>query len=241
MDKFRLNSKRVLLIAAALSAVSMVALLVPVAIQAYKEHRERISQEKYEQLSLNQIGLTPCEGNLFMRSYYDRVEQAMSHANPAEPDAKVMILESFGPESELRIYPSSISYAQLKKSIWWNPPVTEVDRNAVSSFVSDINPEVAAQLVELFRGEIQSARETSNEAGADGTSYFFTTKSNCARMWSPSPETRAGRLRELLNLLVQHSMSNDEKSRKDLEEVIKSQTKDLQKSETWLDKFLENF
>jgi hypothetical protein len=68
---------------------------------------------------------------------------------------------------------------------------------------SPLTPKLALQLSQLFGDRIATASDDP-VLGLDGTSYRFTAGS-CAETWSPDPETGAGRLVQLAELLSTHA------------------------------------
>ncbi len=168
--------------------------------------------------------------------YHAGVNRRIAAAVALQPSILLTTFPSFQTESGVRLVGVEIYFVEFQKQFWEESYVSDRDggghmdfskpKGAIRIHHAPVDASVAARIVRIYSKAIADARN-SGHGGLDGTSYVFSIPGGaCARAWSPEPETRNGRLVELLRRLENHAKF--------------STPMDLQESEKAIVRYLNN-
>lgn len=173
--------------------------------------------------------LEPCKSE-FEDDYYRGVDQIIDNAIGRQSQLSITTLPSFFAESGLRLVGNDIYFVQLRTSFWSNSFVMDGPGRGHNDFSSPhaativyraaLSPEIANRIKQLYGDAITGANK-SDRMGLDGVTYRFAIPAvGCAETWSPEPQSPAGHLVELLELLSAHAQLSKPRSMQRSEEAI---------------------
>lgn len=183
--------------------------------------------------------LAPCDD--YQQEYYDKVEATARAAMPAPAEFSVTIIPSFSPEWSVGVSagpePHVLTHVVFDQSVWATSWV-ETGRN-ITQDLSKANARatartatISADLYEALRlewDESIDAATPSRMLGVDGVTYYFRMPGRCASTWSPSPETRNGKLVGLVNALARLADSTGESAAPRDEDAVQNMLRDLRR------------
>lgn len=160
--------------------------------------------------------LEPCSEGVW--GYEERVEAIIDMATETTIDEALSLVRrpSFAPESGVRLDNGNQVHAVHFEKLLWAEGRRSLGALDFSStqvpvrhLQAPIAPELAERIRRTFSQAILSSRR-SEQFGLDGVSYSFTLPdAGCASAWSPEPESRSGRLVDLMKLLDVHANAPD--------------------------------
>ncbi|HTR00807.1 MAG TPA: hypothetical protein VMH83_12485 [Candidatus Acidoferrum sp.] len=158
--------------------------------------------------------LEPCTTYDFSRKYEERVASLTQGAMPGKYEFGVMVIPSFTPEWGVGISKEKesifLSYVVLNKSLWgasWvkaGSNLKQMDFSTIEILPKKVTVQINQAIYDGLRAEWErsiSSNRASQFGGLDGTTYNFKLLGQCGKAWSPKPETRNGKLVELVNEL----------------------------------------
>ncbi len=163
--------------------------------------------------SAAQNSLEPCReaGDPYHAAVNRIIDKAV--AKPAR--LQLTVFPSFETESGIRLVGSDVYFVEFQSSHWADSIVADGRGSYHMDFSkpkivtkvhrASLNAGVADRIQQVFTKAIVEAR-SPGEGGLDGVSYVFSTSSGqCGSAWSPGPQTRNGRLVQLMERLARHA------------------------------------
>jgi len=163
--------------------------------------------------------LEPCQGHL--AEYESRVEALSRGAMPGDVEFLVTVIPSFQPEWSVGVSADKghffLTHVVFQPSLWGSSQVQtgpntfgyDFQKSHVQTTATTVN--ISAELHEALRSEwdrsIAGARR-SEGIGLDGVTFKFQLSGRCGSAWSPDPETRNGKLIDLVTALALFADSN---------------------------------
>ncbi|MEO8670576.1 MAG: hypothetical protein ABI411_04615 [Tahibacter sp.] len=211
----KLSMKRIGVIA----APAIVALVVLIAYRFVRDRiqvrGEQIQKARSERLELYRMALEPCPA-------IDTAMMAEAWPALAPTEIAIDVEAAFSSGYGLRISGQSLQSYTGDNPFFDPPPAspTSSPENRPESLMRakkpleftpaiSLPPTLGEHLGRLLRSEIVEA-SAAHSSGADGEVYVFRYGKNCARTWSPLPETRAGKLTALVDALFQLSRASED-------------------------------
>jgi len=175
--------------------------------------------------------LEPCQGHL--AEYESRVEAISRAAMPGDVEFWVVVIPSFQPEWSVGVSADNghflLTHVAFQPSLWGSSLV----QSGPNTFDHDFSKphiqtkartaNISAGLHEALRAEwdrsIAGTRSTEG-IGLDGVTFKFQLSGRCGSAWSPSPETRNGKLVDLVTALALLAGSKEDASHATGEVVV---------------------
>jgi hypothetical protein len=167
--------------------------------------------------------LEPCQGHF--AEYESRVEALSRAAMPGDVEFLVTVIPSFKPEWSVGVSADKgrffLTHVVFQPSLWGSSLVQtgpntfgyDFQKPHVQTTATTAN--ISAGLHEALRSEwdrsIVGARP-SEGIGLDGVTFKFQLSGRCGSAWSPDPETRNGKLIDLVTALAFFADSKKDKS-----------------------------
>jgi hypothetical protein len=167
--------------------------------------------------------LEPCQA--YLAEYESRVEAISRAATPGDIELWVTVIPSFQPEWSVGVSADNgqflLTHVTFKPSLWGSSLV----RSGPNTFAYDFSKphiqttvttaKISAELHDALRSvwdsSIAGARSTEG-IGLDGTTFKFQLPGRCGSAWSPGPETRNGKLVDLVMALALVADSKEDAS-----------------------------
>jgi hypothetical protein len=157
--------------------------------------------------------LEPCQGHLV--EYESRVEALSRAAMPGDVEFFVTVIPSFQPEWSIGVSADKgqffLTHVAFQRSLWGSsqvqtgPNTFGYDFQKPHILTTTKTANISAELHEALRSEwdrsIAGARP-SKRIGLDGVMFKFQLSGRCGSAWSPDPETRNGKLINLVMALA---------------------------------------
>lgn len=170
--------------------------------------------------------LAPCGD--FLKGYENRVDAIAHGAMPGKVDFWVTVIPSFEPEWSIGVSTSGnqhfLTYVVFDRSLWhggWassGPNTMRHDSSSGHTKPKARTVPISQSLHQAIRSEwdrsIKSSRP-SEILGLDGISYNFKLPDQCAKAWSPEPNTRNNKLVALVESLRILAKGNAKSSKTD--------------------------
>jgi hypothetical protein len=165
--------------------------------------------------------LAPCHD--FLQEYERKVEAIAHEAMPGAVQFWVTVIPSFTPEWSVGVSVDAghylLTHVIFDQSLWhssWvetGPNTQTNDPSKGNAQAKGTTTSISAELYEALHSEwdasIKAARR-SDMLGLDGVTYNFRFPGECGSAWSPAPETRNGKLVELVDALARLADSEQE-------------------------------
>ena len=199
-----------LIVAAATSAVFITPILSHKRLVFDRERWENIEST----VSLDRMGLSVCRSEL---SY--RLDEPVTTLVAGSPRLSIDTMPSFENGSRILLIGTEVHLVLLYTPLSGvppPPPKRSPTRNSSSPesevfpsfkaqvFQAPLSPGTALELSQLFSSHISSSG-IARRSGLDGVTFVFRAGGHCAETWSPRPETGAGRLARIGDLLSRHA------------------------------------
>ena len=175
--------------------------------------------------------LEPCRGHL--AEYESRVEALSRAAMVGDVEFLVTVIPSFQPEWSVGVSADKghffLTHVVFQPSLWASSQVQtgpntfgyDFQKPHVQTTAKTAN--ISAELHEALRSEwdrsIAGARP-SEGIGFDGVTFKFESSGRCGSAWSPDPETRNGKLINLVMALALFADSKKDSSHSTGEVVV---------------------
>jgi hypothetical protein len=175
--------------------------------------------------------LEPCQGHL--AEYESRVEALSRAAMPGEVEFVVTVIPSFQPEWSVGVSADNghffLTHVAFQPSLWGSSLVQtgpntfryDFQKPQVQTTAKTAN--ISAELHEALRSEWDrsiAAARPSKGIGLDGVTFKFQLSGHCGSAWSPDPETRNGKLIDLVMALALFADSKKDPSHSSGEVVV---------------------
>ena len=188
--------KRVVLIVCGLIALIGAAIVFPVAKHFLHEQEIEAQQIASAERAKN-LGLSPCEtSEKAVRHYLSKMLQN----SPEPPIISVWVAPSFSPEHAISITKLGIFRSRMDAPRSLETP----NPNVGSEGFFPIDSSLGRRIVEAVSQEVDHS-DSPYQGGSDGTAYYFLHGQYCGQTWSPEGITRASRLVDLVNVLLETS------------------------------------
>jgi hypothetical protein len=187
--------QRVALIAGLLATISFCAAAVPIVQQTLNEREAERIRAVYAS------GLYRCN------DYPEDVDAFIQRFLPSQPILSITALPAFSKAQGIRLVGDDLYYLELAFPLYKESEASRpmLNENAPKVVKAHITARTAQELVGLLASDIRHARAGVPQA-IDGTNYIFRSSGqNCAFSWSPSSESRAGKVTDLFFKLAKHA------------------------------------
>ena len=183
-----LQIRRVLIYTSALCGAVALAVLTPVALDAYAAHKTQQEHLRYA------TGLYPC--TFHWQAFSEYIDSQL----PGPPDVSIDVVPSFDGPRAIRIVGRDIYYFRVDERT--TKQISRVGRDGIGSVSeradvtrSSITEKTSNMLARVITREVVEAR-AKEPMGLDGTTYKFQTggTNRCAMAWSPGADERAHRV-----------------------------------------------
>ena len=206
-------------------AVSAVVLAPILAHQLQTQNQER-KEFISSSIALDRADISDCSLG------YPEMGELIDRSVPGPSRLSATIWPSFQAPWGIRLVGDDIYLVKLTSGYWPIPPPPEPGtrsniRPAVTTEVhhASLTPAAAHALARLFSVRTTQA-DQEDTLGLDGVTYYFSSGPYCARTWSPEPESGAGRMVQLVDLLAKHAQMTDQRelavSEREMATLVKS-------------------
>jgi hypothetical protein len=192
--------QRVAVIACVLATISFCAAAVPIVQQTLNERETERIRAVYAS------GLYHCN------DYPEDVDAFVQTFLPSQPILSITALPAFSKAQAIRLVGDDLYYFELAFPLYKGSETSRpvLYEDAPKILKTHITARTAQELVSLLAGDIRHARAGFPKA-IDGTNYIFRSSGqNCAFSWSPSSESRAGKVTDLFLKLARHAQLEGE-------------------------------
>lgn len=163
--------------------------------------------------SAAQSSLEPCHEE--RDPYHAAVNQIIDKAVSKPSLLQLTVFPSFQVESGVRLVGSEVYFVEFQSSYWADSVAEDGGGSYHMDFTkpktiakvkrAKLAAAVAERVHQVFAKAITEAKGPGL-GGLDGTAYVFTTfEGKCGWAWSPDPNSRNGRLVQLMDRLARHA------------------------------------
>ena len=184
----------------------------------------------------------------WLQQYDERVEEAVDRLAGKGGQLSIAKEPPFSPETGLRFVGNEVVLVRFESSLWQYGIVVDGHGTSHMDFSkghniraivhrAPIDPSLVLRIENFFSKAILGAKITIG-AEPDATRYrFFVSGIGCAEMWTPEPDSTAGRIAALIELLAKHATLSDTRAIKESQSAILYALTDLEKEQQGQSKF----
>jgi hypothetical protein len=149
--------------------------------------------------------------------YYSNVRKILFNGLDDNPEIRYLVMPSFSPENVLLIEHNRdenkyyLIHNICETMIWSNPKWEKVK---VKHYQKEISSDYVSLLMELFKAAIKKQKFPEDLIfGCDGEDYYFSVRDygqKTGKTWSPSSQSKMGRLVAIGNKLIDYSKKRED-------------------------------